>query len=39
MEFNFDPRDSPIKFTDDQMKNLKDAFDKFDEKNSGVWDP
>lgn len=39
MEFSFDPRQSTIKFTDEQMKNLRDAFDKFDEKNTGVWDP
>ena len=39
MEFNFDPRGSMIKFSEDQLKGLRDAFDRFDEKNTGVCDP
>ena len=39
IEQYFDTRHSVIRFTDAQRKDLRDAFEKFDEQNVGVIEP
>ncbi len=39
LEQSFDPRSNVIRFSAEQIQELKNAFDKFDEGNTGILKP